>query len=234
MTRVLIVDDVRLLAEIRATPLGRAAVEVALLRPGDDAVVRARASRPDIVVIEEGEFFPEAFDACRSLGDAPDTAGIPVLYIGLSLHRERCIECGVAEFLSKPVTRHDLEQAVRRLLSGSARRGARRVVDVPCELQQDGAGFAGRCVELSLDGAFVRFDAPPHGRPGVLVFQNGARPIEVAIEIIREGEGRGGERGWGLRFLPLGVEASAQLARFMRAAAERRGHAIGTTAPDAS
>jgi len=234
MTRVLIVDDVRLLAEIRSTPLGRVAVEVALLRPGDDVVERARFLHPDLVVLEEGEFYPEAFDACRSLGDTPETAGIPVLYIGLSLHRERCTECGVAEFLSKPVTRHDLDQAVRRLLGGNARRGARRVVDVPCELQQEGKGFAGRCIELSLDGAFVRFDDPPREQPGVLHFQNGARPIEVAIEIVREGDGRGGERGWGLQFLPLGVEASAQLARFVRAAAERRGHAVETSAPDAT
>jgi CheY-like chemotaxis protein len=233
MTRVLIVDDVRLLAEIRSTPLGRAAVEIALLRTGDDVVAAARAARPDLVVLEEGEFFPEAFEACRRLGDDPDTAAIPVLYIGLSLHRERCVARGVAEFLPKPVTHRDLDQVVRRLLSVSARRGARRVVDVPCALEQDGTRLAGRCIELSLDGAFVRFDGPPRERPGVLILPNGARSIEVASEIVREGEGRGGERGWGLQFLPLGVETTAHLARFVRAAAERRGQSVETAFPDA-
>jgi len=233
MTRVLIVDDVRLLTEIRSTPLGRAAVEVALLRAGDDIVAAARASRPDVVVLEEGEFFPEAFEACRRLGDDPETAAIPVLYIGLSLHRERCAARGVAEFLPKPATRRDLDQAVRRLLSGRARRGARRVVDVSCVLEQGGTRLAGRCIELSLDGAFVRFDGPPRDMPGVLILPNGARPIEVASEVVRGGEGRGGERGWGLRFLPLGVETTAHLARFVRAAAERRGQAVEAPAPDA-
>ena len=82
MTRVLIVDDVRLLTEIRSTPLGRAAVEVALLRAGDDIVAAARASRPDVVVLEEGEFFPEAFEACRRLGDDPANV-FPHLALGV-------------------------------------------------------------------------------------------------------------------------------------------------------
>ena len=233
MTRVLIVDDVRLLAEIRSTPLGRAAVETELLRAGDDVVDTARAVRPDFVVLEEGEFFPEAFEACRRLGGHPDTAAIPVLYIGLSLHRERCAALGVAEFLPKPVTHHDLDQAVQRLLRWSARRGARRPVDVPCALDQDGTRLAGHCMELSLDGAFVRFDGPPRERPGVLVLPNGMSPIEVAVEIVREGDGRGGARGWGLRFLPLAVETTAHLARFVRAAAERRGQAVEAKSPDA-
>lgn len=232
MTRVLIVDTARLLADIRSTPLGRAEVEVAPLRAGDDVVAAAKALRPDIVMLEEGEFFPEAFEDCRCLRDDPDTAGIPVVYVGLSLHRECCAALGVAEFLPKPAARRDLDQAVRRLLNCSARSGPRRVVDVACALDQGGTRLAGRCIELSLDGAFIQFDGPPREMPGLLSLPNGARPIEVASEIVREGEGRGGERGWGLRFLPPGVETTARLARFVRAAAERCGQAVETSTPD--
>jgi DNA-binding response OmpR family regulator len=232
MTRVLIVDDVRLLAEIRATPLGRASVETSLLRAGDDAVAAARASRPDLVVLEEGECYPEAFEACRRLGDDPDTATIPVLYIGLPLHRERCAARGVAEFLARPATHRDLDQAVRRLLRDSARRGTRRVVAVPCAFEQDGARIPARCLELSLDGAFVRLEGEPAAGPGRLLLPNGTRPIEVPAEVVRAGPGRGGP-GWGLRFLPFGIETTAQLARFVRSAAERRGQAVDAATPDA-
>jgi CheY-like chemotaxis protein len=231
MTRVLIVDDVRLLAEIRATPLGRAEVETVLLRAGDDVVASARQFRPHLVVLADGECFPEAFEACRRLGDDPETAALPVLYIGLSLHRERCVARGVSEFLPKPATHRDLDEAVRRLVSGSVRRGRRRVVDVVCALEQDGTRRAGRCLELSLDGAFVRLDETPREGAGILTLAEGARPIALPAEVVRAGQGRGGS-GWGLRFGPLGVDATAQLARFVRAAAERRRQIVDSTIPD--
>lgn len=233
MKRILIVDDVRLMADLRTTPLGRADVEIVPLRCGEDAVARAREVRPAFVVLEEGEFFPEAFDALRSLQRHPATAELPVLYIGLSLERDLALLPGLTEFVPKPARRHELERACLRMLRADARRTARRAVDVACALLQDGRSNPGRCVELSLGGAFVLLDHSVAAEKGTLVLPNGKGSIELPVEVVREGKDRHAARGWGLRFVDLGPRQGAQLARFTRAAAERRGQAqeTGTREP---
>lgn len=233
MKRILIVDDVRLMADIRTTPLGRSEVEIVPLRGGEDVVAKARATRPAFVLLEEGEFFPEAFEAARRLQEDPLTAEIPVLYIGLALHRDLPPIPGIAEFLHKPARKYELEQAILRMLHANARRTARRAVDVACGLRQDDRIISGRCAELSLGGAFVVFDRRPRasGR-GILSLSGGRVPLELQVEVVREGEGRHTELGWGLRFTQVDPELGARLVHFMRSAAERRGQALEAAASE--
>ena len=117
-TRVLVVDDARLLAELSGTPMGRSSFDVRAVRPGQDIVAHARNQNPDVILLRDGEACPDGLEAVRRLRLDPVTREIPLIYIGLALDRDRYREAGVSVFIPRPVTRLDLQEALRRVLVG--------------------------------------------------------------------------------------------------------------------
>ncbi len=223
MTRVLLVDDARLMAELGSTAMGRASFELRPVRPGQDIVALAKACQPDVVLLRDGESCPDGFEACRSLKADPETRSIPVIYIGLGLDRERYGEAGVNLFIPRPMTRHDLKEALRRVLRVKDRVALRQAVDIRVELQLGPAVVKGRCVNLSLSGAYIHLDRRVTvGQRGILRFQAGGRLLEMRSEIVREDLLSGVGSAYGVCFVGLESATAAYLSRYVRAAGDRR------------
>lgn len=224
MTRVLLVDDARLLAELEGTPMDRSSVELLILGPDQDLPAAAAQWLPDVIILGEGEFCPEAFDTCIRLREQPETRGIPIIYFGLGLHRDRCLSAGASFFLPRPVTRRDLRHAIQKALSLKERATTRRRVDLPVHWENEAGTTEGNCRDLSLSGAFVHFGHPPEvGQRGMLRFWAGGRPLFLAAEVVRLGPGPGGlSEGNGLRFLQIEADTGAFLSRFVRTSREKR------------
>jgi len=224
MTTVLLVDDARLMAEFQSTALGRASFDLIPLRVGQDVARLAGEIQPDVILLRDGESCPDVLDACHALAARPDTRRIPLIYIGLGLHRERYLEAGVDVFIPRPVTRHQLQEAIRQVLPLEDRIALRRSVRFPVRLDVGETEIPGRCVNLSLTGAFVELDRRAEvGEGGRLRFQAAGREMVLPCEVVRQGKGAGLKHGVGLRFVNAGAETSAFLARFVRTEGERRG-----------
>jgi len=224
-TRVLLIDDVRLLAELEGTPVDRVDFEVLLVGADEDVVETAERLKPDVVVLADGEACPHAFDACRALRANPPTSRIPVIYVGIGLHRERYLAAGADILLPRPVTRLEMRQALVKVLGLRDRVAARRRVSLPVELAIGESLLRGTCVDISLSGAFVRTDNPPvAGEHGVMRFEAGGRELRLPVEVVRVGRGPGDERdGVGVRFVVGDAHVRAFLSRFVRAAARNTG-----------
>lgn len=223
MTTVLLVDDARLMAEFQSTALGRASFDLIPLRPGQDVARLAAEIQPDVILLRDGESCPDALDTCHSLAARPDTRRIPLIYIGLGLHRERYLEAGVDVFVPRPVTRHQLQEAMRQVLPLKDRIALRRSVRFPVRLELGEVEIPGRCVNLSLTGVLVELDRRAEvGERGRLRFHAAGRDMVLPCEVVRSGKGAGLKQGVGLRFVGSGAETSAFLARFVRTEGERR------------
>lgn len=110
LPRVLIVDDepdsVGLLMDFLAEQYS---LMVSL--DGEDGVRKARAGKPDVILLDVAMPKLDGFEACRLLKASPLTQAVPVIF--LSAHagvQERLdgFEAGAVDFIAKPFTEHEV------------------------------------------------------------------------------------------------------------------------------
>ncbi len=235
MTRVLMVDDARLLAEVDGTALARSTFEVRVVGPAADIVRAAEEMQPAVVVLGEGESCPDALEVCRRLRNAPASRTVGIIYIGVALNRARSVEAGADIFIPRPFTRLEFREALHRALQLKDRLAVRRQVEFPVSIALGVDPVPGTCRNLSLSGAFVEAERTLRpGERGTLCFRAGARVVQAPVEVIRQGRGAGGAEGFGLAFLDLDADTGAFLSRFVRTAGNRRLGSGGAPAPEAA
>jgi CheY-like chemotaxis protein len=115
--RVLVVDDnpVNLLVAKRLVQqLGH---EVVLAENGAEAVRCVEAGPLDLVLMDCQMPLMDGLEATRAIRAGP-AAGVPVVALTASAlpeERQRCLDSGMDEMLTKPVQRRELEELLRRL-----------------------------------------------------------------------------------------------------------------------
>lgn len=128
--RVLIVDDLEQNREILCGLLEIEGHELETAADGQEAVERATANPPDLILMDVTMPRMTGFEACRRLKADPRTELVPIILVtGLLAREDRIqgIDAGADDFLTKPV---DTEQLVART------RTALRTKAVVDELEQ--------------------------------------------------------------------------------------------------
>ena len=97
---------------------------VVTARDGDEAIRRAIAERPDLVVLDVQMPRKNGFEVCDWLRHDPEDPQVPIVFVSASADTEVRIEGlarGADDFLSKPFSPRELVARGRRLLARSAR-----------------------------------------------------------------------------------------------------------------
>jgi CheY-like chemotaxis protein len=103
---VLVADDNPTNLSILADFLGARACQVVTAQDGLEAVDRARACRPKLIVMDVQMPGMNGLDAIRTIRADPDLARTPIIALtALAMvgDRERCLEAGANDYLSKPL-----------------------------------------------------------------------------------------------------------------------------------
>ncbi|MBZ5611950.1 MAG: response regulator [Acidobacteriia bacterium] len=92
---------------------------------GEEAVARWSEGNVDLILMDVQMPKVDGFDATRRIRYREITAGGHIPVIAMTAHamsgdRERCLEAGMDDYVSKPVTRAALEQAIARCLKQPA------------------------------------------------------------------------------------------------------------------
>ena len=119
--RILVVDDdadIRMIvrATLRKLPVP---VEIELAEDGVDAVEKALANTPDMVVLDVMMPRMDGFGVCRALRENVRTAFVPILMLTASADQTSRTEgylVGTDDYMSKPFLPIDLSLRVTRLL----------------------------------------------------------------------------------------------------------------------
>jgi DNA-binding response OmpR family regulator len=115
----LVVDDEPHVAELITDVLAGEGFAVTTAGDGPAALRRARASQPDIVVLDVGLPGLDGFDVCRALRkDAP----VPILFVtarGEEIDRILGLELGADDYVVKPFSPRELVARVRAVLRRS-------------------------------------------------------------------------------------------------------------------
>ena len=133
--RILIVDDNRSLVLAAERVLQKDGFVVLTAFDGLEGLEKARAEKPDLIILDILMPNIDGYEVCRQLQRDPETACIPVIIlsakgeideskeapaaIGLEEISE-AYDCGAHNFLTKPVTANQLLDAVKSELSFSS------------------------------------------------------------------------------------------------------------------
>jgi two-component system response regulator RegX3 len=118
--RILVVEDDPLTADGVAFALRDEGFEVDLAADGADALARARARRPDLVVLDIGLPGRSGTEICRELRSE---SSVPILLLtarDTELDRVLGLERGADDYVTKPFSLFELVARVRALLRGRA------------------------------------------------------------------------------------------------------------------
>ena len=115
----MIVDDVEDNRQIYAMFLSRAGFDVTTAVDGRDALAKARALIPDLVVMDLAIPGIDGWEVTRRLKRDPRTRDVPVIALTgyvLAGARERARQAGCDSFLTKPCLPDVLTREIRRVL----------------------------------------------------------------------------------------------------------------------
>jgi len=113
---VLIVDDSASARETLTEALEAEGYELHQAGGGPEALERAAALKPDVILLDVMMLGMDGFEVCRRLRAAPDLAEAPVLMVTALEDRGsrlQGLEAGADDFISKPFDRSELRARVR-------------------------------------------------------------------------------------------------------------------------
>jgi len=104
--KILLVDDSNTALMIAQVLLSRAAYEVVLARHGREAIAKARAERPDLILMDVVMPYMNGIEACKAIRADPDTRAIPIILV-TTRGDDDSIEAGFAsgcnDYVTKPI-----------------------------------------------------------------------------------------------------------------------------------
>ncbi len=136
---VLVVDDDARVVELLQMALTQQHLRVITAFDGDEAIRRALAERPDLVVLDVRLPRKSGLEVCDFLRHDPEDPHVPIVLVSASGDTEARLEGlarGADDYLAKPFSPKELVARVQRLLarSGEARVQRRRGLELEKEL----------------------------------------------------------------------------------------------------
>ncbi len=121
--KILIVEDIPGLIHILQLEVQRLGYETILASNGQEAVEIATAQLPDLIMMDIMMPQMDGLQAASLIRENPDTGSIPILAVtALSSRKdkEKCLQSGCDDFLTKPFTASQLRTRIETLLNPSS------------------------------------------------------------------------------------------------------------------
>ena len=119
-TLVLLAEDNEATAELTKKMLEIFGYQVTVAKNGVEAVAKATAELPDLVVMDIHMPVMDGLQAAAQIRKDPKTESIPILAAtakAMAGDEERCLASGCNGYISKPFTHTQLAASVKKLLS---------------------------------------------------------------------------------------------------------------------
>ncbi len=129
---LLLADDSITIQKVVAITFANEDYAVTTVDNGDDALARARAQRPDVILLDVLMPKKNGYDACEALKADPAFAGVPVILLAGTFEpfsESRAREVRADAWLQKPFESQALINKVKQLVEGTAPVAAPGAID---------------------------------------------------------------------------------------------------------
>jgi CheY-like chemotaxis protein len=127
---ILLAEDNEATVDMTKTQLEFLGYRVTIARNGVEAVAKAIAELPDLIVMDVHMPVMDGLQAAAQIRKEPTTQAIPILAAtakAMSGDREKCLASGCNDYIAKPLTHRELGPAIKKLLDEAlAERKSRR------------------------------------------------------------------------------------------------------------
>lgn len=114
--KILLVDDSSTALMIERMMLDKSAYEVVTARDGREGVEKARAERPDLILMDVVMPNMTGLEACKALRENDTTKDIPIILVTTRGERETIEQgfaCGCSDYVTKPINGVELLNKLR-------------------------------------------------------------------------------------------------------------------------
>ncbi|MFT6463048.1 MAG: two-component system phosphate regulon response regulator PhoB, partial [Maricaulis maris] len=116
---VLVVEDEDALATLLQYNLEKEGYSVAVARDGEDALMQAEETTPDLVMVDWMLPKVSGIEVCRRLRGRQETANVPIIMLtarGEETDRVRGLDTGADDYVVKPFSMTELFARIRAVL----------------------------------------------------------------------------------------------------------------------
>jgi twitching motility two-component system response regulator PilH len=120
MALILIVDDSPTEVHVLKSMLERNGFQTAVANTGEEALVKARQEKPDLILMDIVMPGISGFQATRQLSQDPETGSVPVIIVSnKSMDTDKIwgLRQGAKDYLTKPVSEKDLISKIKTVLA---------------------------------------------------------------------------------------------------------------------
>lgn len=120
--RILIAEDKATSRELLRTVLENQGYAVTEAADGEEALQKARAELPDLILLDLQMPVRNGYEALTELRQDPRFAGVPIVAVTASAmqgDREKALAAGFNGYLTKPLALSNLRSEIRRLLASN-------------------------------------------------------------------------------------------------------------------
>ena len=117
--KILVVDDEIYIVHILDFSLGMEGYEVLTALDGEQALEKARAEHPDLIVLDIMMPKLDGYETCKMLKADPATRDIPVILLsakGRNVDQKVGFEVGADDYITKPFSPRKLVERINALL----------------------------------------------------------------------------------------------------------------------
>jgi len=154
--KILVVDDESEAVELVEFNLKQSGYEVVTAADGEEALKKAKATLPALVVLDL--MLPEidGLEVCKLLRRDPATARIPILMLtakAAEIDRVLGLEIGADDYVTKPFSPRELVLRIKKILQrGETKEESREVMrfgDLQIDIPKHSAAWKGKSIDLT-------------------------------------------------------------------------------------
>jgi PAS domain S-box-containing protein len=116
---ILLIEDTREVVMMLVDYLEMAGYKMITAQDGIDGLAQAKLSRPDLILMDIQMPRMDGFEATQKLRGDPEFKDIPIIALtalAMPNDRQRCLDAGMDEYMSKPVNLKALAKMIQKLL----------------------------------------------------------------------------------------------------------------------